>query len=488
MNKITDEVMNFKDFEKSVFEIMCKIACEIMQLCLQEWDLIVMARRDNNEYFVVDTRTTTIKTVMGEVEYSRRYYRKRNGGYVFLLDEAMGLNRDYGLVSEHLAEQIVNECSEKSFRKAADSISNLTGQNISAMGAWGVLHRLGDKLDKQEERLVELDKTGVVGQLGNLFSKVMFGEYDDVWLSMQKEKRLKNGKTADQEQKKPGMKPMHVATAYTGWEQEKGDRYSTVNKFSYASNEDTNKFTSTFEMLLRQRFDMDGVERRVINGDGASWIKTAAEESDAILQLDPYHRSEAVISAINDKHDRKLVFDAIKEWDTDKVLRTISALTSKTIDEKQRKKLTDLFNYFQSNKDNLLTWQERGEELPSPPEGIVYRSLGVQESSNCSLITLRMKKRRGSWSVGGASDMARLLCLRNTIGIDAVMGILPEPLPIQDFKEPLSAAKAPIYDGKGYDGGWMHADMPFEQAFKTNGRDAIRNMLKQRQLADLRYI
>ena len=323
---------------------------------------------------------------------------------------------------------------------------------------------------------------GTVGQLGNLFSKVLFGEYDDVWLSMQKEKRQKKVGPKDKEQKKPGKKPMHVATAYTGWEQEKGDRYRTVDKVAYASYGDTTEFTSKFEMMLRHRFDMDGVERRIINGDGASWIKTAAEESDAILQLDPYHRSRAVIQAIGDKDDRKMVFDAIKECDVEKTLRTINAIAAKTNDESLRKKILELLAYFSGNKDTLLTWRERGEELPAPPKGMIYRNLGVQETSNCTLITLRMKNRKGSWSVGGANTMGKILCYKNTIGIDAILRTLPEPTLAQPFDDPLSAAKAPLYDGKGYDGWWLHADMPFEQAFKTSGREAIRAVCRLRSL------
>ena len=490
MNKLTDDVMDFKSFEKNVFILMCKIACELIQKYLELWDLVIMARRDKDEYFIINLRTTTIKTIMGEVIFKRRYYKKKSGGYTFLLDEAIGLEKGCGLVSENLTELIVVECSEKPFRKAADSISSLTGQSISAMGAWGVFNRFGERLEKQEDRLYELDRNDIVGQLGEIPCKVLFGEYDDVWLSMQKEKRQKNGNADNTEQKKPGMKPMHVATAYTGWEQENENRYRTVDKVAYASYENTSEFISKFEMLLRQRFDMDGVECRIINGDGAHWIKTAAETDgvEAILQLDPYHRSQAIFKAISNKSDRKILFDLLKENNVEGVLLTIAELAAITSDEDQRKKILGLFDYFHSNKNNLLTWQERGEVLPAPPDGIFYRSLGVQETSNCSLITLRMKHRKGSWSVAGANNMARILCYRNTIGIDVIMGTLPESSPVMDFELPLSAAKAPLYDGTGYDGGWLYADMPFDQAFKTNGRDAIKNMLRQRPLAELHFI
>ena len=495
MTNIAEEELDFKVFERGIFEIMCRVACELMRIYLELRDLRILGTRDSKEYRYVGKRATTVKTIMGEVTYSRVYYKRKSGGYVFLLDEAMGIGCGCGLVSENLAEQIVAECTEKSFRKAAGSVSNNTGQSISRMGAWNVFQMYGEAVARQEGRLKELDEGGSTGHLGNVPSRVVFDEYDDVWVSMQKGERQKRGGGAAEAaeegdkapKKKTGKKPIHVGAAYTGWLQEKDGRYSTADKVAYASFGDVSKFTSMFESLLRHCYDMDGVERRVTNGDGEQWVKTVAESNDSILQLDPYHRSQAVIKAVGDKDDRKAVFEAICGKDVGKALNIIQGLGAKAQDEKPRKKLGELYTYFNNNRDSLLTWQERGIELPAPPEGVEYRNLGVQESSNCTLITQRMKHRRGSWSPEGGGHMARILCFQNTVGLDAIMGPLPEPPAPNAWIEPLSAAKAPQHDGKGYDGGWLHAEMPFEQAFKTHGREAIRNMLRMKPLSQLTF-
>ena len=489
MATIPEGIIDFKTLEKLVFQKTCQVACSIMAQYLEQCDKIVKALRDTKEYELVDPkREKTIKTLMGEVSYKRAYYRKRSGGYIFLLDDILGIGNNYGLISENLAEQIVVECSEKPFRKAAATISNISGQGISAMGVWNVLQQCGEKVQEQEERLQELDNCGTTGQLGNVESQVLFEEMDDVWLPMQKEKRRKAGSPDEEGTKKTGKKPIHVATAYTGWCQEKDGRYATVDKLAYASFGDVKGFVSDFEILLRQRFDMDGVERRVTNGDGASWIKTAAEDNDTILQLDPFHRSRAIMRAISNKEDRAKVFSAIREKDVEKVLHVIYELITKASDDTTREKLGKLLGYFYENKDSLLTWQERGIDLPAPPEGIVYRNMGVQEANNCDLITHRMKHRKGSWSIQGANHMAKILCFRHTIGFEAMLGPMPVAHPVEDVPEPLSAAKTPEYDGKGYDGAWLHADMPFEQAFLTYGRGAIRNLLGQRPLSELSFI
>ena len=305
---------------------------------------------------------------------------------------------------------------------------------------------------------------------------------------MQRDKRRKRCEAIKAKPVKTGKKPIHIGTAYIGWEQTKDGKFRTLDKFAYAGGGTSGEFTSTFEMLLRHRFDMDGIQCRVTNGDGESWIKTAAEESDSILQLDPFHRSREIMRCVGDKDAQGILFDAFKEKDVDKALSIIETLIAKETDEKPLEKLKKLYGYFSNNRDNLLTWQERGIEMPEPPEGVVYRNLGVQESSNCDLITQRMKHRKGSWSRVGGDHMAKILCFRNTVGLDTMLGVLPEATDAKISTDVLSSAKAPTHDGKGYDAAWLHADMPFEQAFKTNGREAIRGMLRKRPLYDWAFL
>ena len=488
MKNITEENLDFKTFEREIFKTMCGIARELMREYLEWRDLGIMGSRDTKEYRYVERRASTVKTLMGEVAFSRVYYKKLAGGYTFLLDEAMGIDCGCGLISENLAEQIVVECADKSFRKAAGDINSFTGQSISAMGVWGAYQKYGEVVGQQVARLKELDDSGSTGHLGNVSSRVLFAEFDDVWISRQRENRLKAGEKAKKPRKKIGKRPMHVGTAYTGWSQLKDGRYKTENKIAYASYGGASGFASAFETLLRNCFDMDCVRRVIANGDGAGWIRALAEAYDAFLQLDQYHRGEAVIKAVSGKGDKKMLFDAISEKDVPKVLDIVCDLLMAAHGEAAFKRLAKLYDYFYNNRDILLTWQERGIELPAPPEGIVYRELGTQESSNNSLITQRMKHRKGSWSTDGANHMAQILCFRNTIGLDAILGTLPDASPADAWAEPLSAAKVPLYVGKGYGADWLYAQMPFEQAFRTNGREAIRGMLRFKPLSQLAFM
>jgi len=61
---------------------------------------------------------------------------------------------------------------DKSYRKAAKSISELTGQSISHGGAWNLVQRSGKLVREEEKRLVELRQAEVVS--GEIESRVLF--------------------------------------------------------------------------------------------------------------------------------------------------------------------------------------------------------------------------------------------------------------------------------------------------------------------------
>ena len=84
--------------------------------------------------------------------------------------------------------------------------------------------------------------------------------------------------------------------------------------------------------------------------------------------------------------------------------------------------------------------------------------------------------------------MAKILCFRSTIGLDVILGTLPEHPPVEMFPESLSATQAPQHDGKGYGADWLYAPMPFDNAFRTHGREAIRGILRMKPVSGLSFI
>ena len=77
--------------------------------------------------------------------------------------------------------------------------------------------------------------------------------------------------------------------------------------------------------------------------------------------------------------------------------------------DKRSKKARELHTYLKNNREGLLPYQKQGKKIPEPREGILYKNMGVQESQNCTVITMRTKHRRMRWSKEGANNLAKVL-------------------------------------------------------------------------------
>lgn len=75
---VNEELVSFKELEKKIYSYVCELAREITQQMLEAYDKELAENRDKKLYRGKGKRSTTIKTVYGEVEYSRNVYRTEN--------------------------------------------------------------------------------------------------------------------------------------------------------------------------------------------------------------------------------------------------------------------------------------------------------------------------------------------------------------------------------------------------------------------------
>lgn len=211
MKSIVEESqITFKELEQKIFAYVCETAVEMTRIILEDYDKEIHADRDRSQYRDKGKRTTTIKTVYGDVTYERYVYQtmdeEGHRAFVYLLDEAVNMDK-IGLISTNLAEKIASCVTENPYRVTADIISNTSGQKISHGGAWKLVQKLGERVSMEEELLVKqmnADKAE-----GSREIKVLFEEMDGVWLRMQ-------GK----DHKSIPKQEMKVATVYEGWDKE----------------------------------------------------------------------------------------------------------------------------------------------------------------------------------------------------------------------------------------------------------------------------
>ena len=72
INKIIAEYgKSFNDLEKEIYLFACKMGCKFLSEVLEGLDAKLSRERDKGKYRHKGKKKTSIKTIMGEVEFSR---------------------------------------------------------------------------------------------------------------------------------------------------------------------------------------------------------------------------------------------------------------------------------------------------------------------------------------------------------------------------------------------------------------------------------
>lgn len=444
---IAENGVTFKELEKNIYKWICQIGQEFTKEFLERYDQMLMKERDKSRYRHKGLRQTTVKTIYGEVTYSRAIYEviEDDGTkhFVYLLDETLELE-NIGLISTNMAELLVKGITEQSYRACAAQISETTGQTISAMGVWNVIQALGAKVCEEEKELTQAHKQGKVH--GEKEVPVLFEEADGVYIKLQGKDRRKNG------QDKAEMK---IGIAYDGWKRTGKDRYELANKVIVAGFAHAKEFHEYREAAIASMFNLDEVSQRILNADGASWIKKVKDKSTC-FQLDPYHRNKAIKEKIHDKQAQKDILDLLQEEKIEEVFHYLELYKNSLSEDAEIEDAEELTGYYENNREGLLPYQSQGLELPENPEGLEYRNMGTMENHVWSVIAKRMKHNHTSWSKRGGNHLAKILAKKCSGKLYEVTEKLKHPVFEEEkveelYGEILMSAKVPKKEGKGYE-------------------------------------
>ena len=449
---IPSNSLDVNKLEDEIFKEACRVACATMRQTLEGYDEELRRSRDYKQFRHTGLAKTVLKTRMGDVEYRRGRYRVVENGkkkYVYLLDMAIG-EQVIGHFSQSMAETIAEANCEMSYRHSAQTISETTGQHISHTTAWKVTQLLGERANRRERE--DAARAGASQGLGQAETPVLFEEQDGIWLNLQGKDRKKHGAASE----------MKSAIAYAGAVKTGARRYNLTGKVACANFESIDGFVRRKEGVIASYYNVDEIQHRIVNGDGANWIKRSVIDENATYQLDTFHRNRAIFEHVSDPEARKNIFRLLYSKQIDLMFDVIDAYANSTGDPQEEQHYRVLETYFKNNRDGLILYKRRDLDLPEPPDGVVYRNCGAMESNIFSLIGRRMKRRRTNWSISGGNNMARLLTLKATDRLsEIVTGFLPEKFD-EIIQTPLSAAKSPARVGKGYNG-FTHATIPASQ-------------------------
>jgi hypothetical protein len=443
--------VDIQEIEKKVFAMCMAEGRAIMADLLAEADEQLFANRNVKEYKSEGLRKTSLKTLMGEVEYSRRVYwtLDESGGkeYVYLLDEALGNNAP-GKMSELVSTVIATAACESDYREVANKVSEMSGLKISHTTAWSVTQAVGARVrDREEELAGKAKKAEGVGQIE---SKVLFEEQDGIWLNLQGKDRNEHGKS----------KEMKVAIAYDGITETAGGRRRLSDKVACASFDHVTEFVERKEGVIASVYNVDEIEMRVLNGDGAKWI-SCQKGADTVYQLDPFHRNKAIREYVNDPELCGIMLKLLLNREIDDLLDVIDASINSTDDAYEQTKRKALYDYFNNNKDALTPYHSRGVKIPAVNPGLMPAQCGAMESNVFTMVGNRMKGGRANWSIKGANHLAALLCLKQTGRLKQTLSVMGEKMKsaLVPGTAGFSAAKSLQKVGSGYNG-FKHAAIP----------------------------
>lgn len=489
ITSLNDKAINFNDLEKKIYKYACDEACRLMKEVLTHLDRRLLHERDTKVYRNKGFKHTCLKTIMGNIEFDRRIYEyKTDDGkiaYKFLLDEYLQMDT-IGHISSNLVEKIVDNVTNVSYRNTSKNIEELTNQKISHTAVWDIVQKVGSKIEEKEERKIELNKNGHLK--GTKEVKVLFQEMDGVWLNIQGNDRSKKGKSKKKELK--------LGITYEGWRKRNcsKDSYVVENKIVCASFSSSKKFKELYDATIAETYNVDEIELRILNGDGASWIKESSEEG-VYFQLDPFHKSQAVYRKVKDKDEAKKLIKLLNSEKAGDAIQYITELMIKyNSDEKEFKKLGELFDYFVANREGIVPYHLRKEiNMPEAPEGLEYRHLGTMEHNICDVLAQRMKGRKMSWSIRGANNLAKILAEKASKRIYNVVNEMCSSIISDDKLEKitemitLTAADVNKKVSKNKYYPIQHSSIPFTGCAITNGRKAIQSFFRQRSFSELIY-
>ncbi len=390
---LTQEEESFKSIicqlEEYIFNKAMEWARKIYQSVLAHLDNLIKARRDKR-LKIVHHRDTWYKTYLGHIKVKRRYYRDQSGNYHYPLDELLGMekHRHNTLQVQQMALELA---SMMTYRRSAEILQKTTAINLSHQTIKNLLTRVADRyLAKKTNEISHLIETGEITEGDCKKTDLLIMEADGVMLSLQREKA-----------KKAEVK---LGIAYEGWDKVGKDRYKTINKTFYADIASSERFWLGFTSKLHSRYDLAGINRFVLGGDGASWIKDGLGYFGAEFQLSRYHYNRELRRVLCKDHKAiKLIRDACDRGDITTANRELEMLRQ-TAKGERAIDIKRLQHYLLSNAFGLKDYR--------PETGAVTNKLrrtGAMEGNVDKLIARRMKNQGMSWSLRGIRS---LLCVR----------------------------------------------------------------------------
>ena len=354
---------------ESFWSILKDGALELLSVAIEEVDAALLrAKKERSvDRMTVKQRNVprTVITSLGELTYKRTYYKVDNDSMIYLTDHIIGVE-PFERVTKELCAELVQNAASMSMQKAA----KVTGAAVSRQTVNNKVLAMNDvvtEISKAESTPCELH---------------IFADEDHVHLRP----------------KRSAFVP--IVTVTEGIDTSNDKRHKTIAPTHFQGyGTDTHSFVENIVAATFEKYDMDKVERVFIHADGGNWIKALGELlPNATFVMDGFHLEKYLkkLFSLNGAVPYAgAIRKAIKENRFESFAVYCSSISKKQ-DEKSRKKLEEIVNYFQNNWDSIVE-RLNGNHCGSCTEPLVSH-----------ILSERLSRNPLAWSKEGLGKMAML--------------------------------------------------------------------------------
>lgn len=266
INKVMEIISSGESFariEKELLEETKKCAAKFLEVYAESVEKEILkdkaGRREAG--YAVERRgdQRRLQTLLGEISYQRTYYKKATGGYEYLTDIVLGVEKRER-ISEGLSLALVKAARDMSYSKAS---AYVTGKEISHQT---VMKKV--RCSRTEKETLEQQRT--VPELHI--------DADEAHIT------LRGGRKSE----------VPLISVYEGIDKP-GKRSRCRNIFHISEYGKTpDELWEQALTEIERRYEISGT-RIYLHGDGGSWIQTGLEWiPQAIFVLDKYHKNKAI--------------------------------------------------------------------------------------------------------------------------------------------------------------------------------------------------
>jgi hypothetical protein len=361
--------------ERELFGIVLEVADErLWKTVAQDWK---NAGREERQ----------IVTSVGWVPFKRRVFIDEAGKRRKPLDEMLAL-KPRGHYSQGAALKASYLVSELPYRKTSPVLSWLLGTEISHSTIGRLMLSVGQSVDAEEEEARNrVFEQGEVPEAGKIPAKVLYGESDGVYISLQREQQKKT--------------EVRVGILYTGKKAIAEGRKRLENKVVVTKIvENSQEWQETMLKAAYENYDLDSTLRMITGGDGGQWVRKSFDFLDIPQDfvLDRFHLYRDARRAFGFCAQTDTWIYKIRTEGLESVLPEMLTMLSKA-PQAQAKRMRRFIQYLVNNREGLLDPDCRAHLHPG------FERLGAIEGNVDKLVVRRLKGRGRSWSIAGAKAM-----------------------------------------------------------------------------------